>query len=367
MAEPVYRVLQIVAAMNRGGTETMLMNHYRALDRTKVQFDFLVHYQAEGAYEKEIIAMGGRIFRAPSIRPWSYYQYFKWLSKFFENYHQDYIAVHGHIQENSGFALYYAKKYGINYRLMSSHIAPMHIDYKFLFRQFAQIYCRRSATVRLACGVDAGKHLYGNKDFMVMRNAIDTGRFIFNSQRRKCLRNEIGVNDDEILIGHVGRFNPQKNHTFIIKVISEAIKQNNKVKLALVGTGYLLDDIKTAVATNGIDDHVLFLGSRSDVNELLQAFDVFFMPSLYEGLPVSVIEAQSAGLPCVLSDTIDKDCDVTGNVKFLSLSQPISDWCVAITESARTPRENTQDMILQAGYDVHENLKFLLPLYGINL
>lgn len=367
MGKAAYRVLQVVAAMNRGGTETMLMNHYRALDRSKVQFDFLVHYQKEGAYDKEIEAMGGRIFRAPSIRPWSYIKYFNWLSKFFDEHHQDFIAVHGHIQENSGFALHYAKKHGIVNRLMSSHIAPMHIDYKYIFRQYAQSFCRRSATVRLACGVDAGKHLYGKSDFMVMRNAIDTDQFIFDPQKRKYLRDKLGVNDNDILIGHVGRFNPQKNHAFIIDVVSEAIKCNKKIRLALVGSGYLLDEIKKSVANHNIEDHVLFLGSRSDVNDLLQTFDVFFMPSRYEGLPVSVIEAQAAGLPCVLSDTIDMDCDVTGNVKFLSLTQPISDWCEAIEESVKRPRENTRDKICQSGYDVHENLKLLLPLYGINL
>lgn len=367
MEKAAYRVLQVVAAMNRGGTETMLMNHYRALDRAKVQFDFLVHYRSQGAYDKEIEAMGGRIFRAPSIRPWSYIQYLNWLSKFFDEHHQDYIAVHGHIQENSGFALHYAKKYGIANRLMSSHIAPMHIDYKFLFRQFAQLFSRRSATVRLACGLDAGKHLYRGKDFIVMHNAIDTDQFIFDPRKRQCLRRELGINGTDILIGHVGRFNPQKNHTFIIDVISEAIRFNNNIRLALVGSGYLLDEIRVYVANHGIEDQVLFLGSRSDVNDLLQAFDVFLMPSLYEGLPVSVIEAQAAGLPCVLSDTIDKDCDVTGNVKFLSLTQPISEWREAIVECAKMPRENTRDKIRQSGYDVHENLKLLLPLYGINL
>lgn len=366
MGKQPYRVLQVVAVMDRGGTETMLMNHYRALDKTKVQFDFLVHYPKRGAYENEIEAMGGLIFRAPAIRPWSYPTYFKWLSTFFKNHASDYIAVHAHIQENSGFALYYAKKHGIIHRLMTSHTAPKSIDYKILFRRFANIYSKKNVTDRLACGIAAGKYLYGKKDFKIVRNAINTEAFAFNEGIRNRKRKELGIADNEILIGHVGRFDTPKNQTYIVRIIENYIKNNNTdIKAALVGTGTLQPQIKQQALDLGISDNILFLGSRSDVNELLQAFDIFLMPSIYEGLPVSVIEAQTAGLPCILSDTIDKDCDITGNVSFLSLNQPLDDWCDAINKAAAITRADTTDIIAQAGYDVHNNLNVLLPLYGI--
>lgn len=366
MGNPQYRVLHIVAIMNRGGTETMLMNHYRALDKSKIQFDFLVHTKCAGAYDQEILSNGGKIFHAPAIRPWSYIQYFKWLSSFFEEHGQDYIAVHSHIQENSGFALYYAHKKGIAHRLMTSHIAPHNIDYKFLFRCFANIYAKKNVTDRLACGVDAGKHLYGKREFMVMHNAIETESFVFSNDIRGLKRRDLGVYNDDLLIGHVGRFNPQKNHKFLIHILANAIEHNKKIKAVFVGEGSLKDEIIKLAYDLGIADHISFLGSRSDVNELLQAFDVFLMPSLYEGLPVSVIEAQAAGLPCVLSDAIDKACDITGNVQFLSLNQPIDDWCRAIERASHIHRKDMMNEIIKAGYDVHDNLKKLLPLYGID-
>lgn len=367
MGKQPFRVLQVVAIMNRGGTETMLMNHYRALNKANVQFDFLVHTQQEGAYDKEIMEMGGRIFHAPSIRPWNYLKYFRWLSSFFSKYSNDFIAIHAHIQENSGFALYYARKNNILHRLMTSHIAPLQIDYKFFFRKFANVFAKKTVTDRLACGIAAGKHLYGKREFKVMHNAIDTESFIFNNSLRIRKREELAIKNDEILIGHVGRFNPQKNHKFIIEVLSKAISQNPNIKAVLVGDGYLQPEIQQLVFNFGLSGKISFLGNRSDVNLLLQAFDVFLMPSLYEGLPVSVIEAQAAGLPCVLSNTIDKDCDITGNIQFLSLSQPIEEWCSAIDQASRTPRRDTRADIVKAGYDVKENLKILLPLYGINV
>lgn len=365
MKDTQYRVLQVVAGMNRGGTETMLMNHYRALDKTKVQFDFLVHTDKECAYDAEILSMGGRIFHALPIRPWTYLKYFKWLDKFFSEHHDEFSAIHGHIQENSGFALHYAKKYGVKNRLMSSHIAPKTLDYKFIFREFARLYFRNSATTYLACGEDAGRHLYKGAPFKVMKNAIDSSLFSFNPKIRNDIRKQLGIKESECLLGHVGRFNPQKNHSFIISVFNEFVTHNKNYKLAFVGDGYLIKDIQEAVDKYAINDNVLFLGSRSDVYSLLQAFDVFFMPSLYEGLPVSVIEAQAAGLPCVLSDTIDAQCDITGNIRFIPLNAPLDVWTGALLEASKYQRHDCQQEIINAGYDVKSNLKFLLPLYGI--
>jgi len=365
MGNPQYRVLQVVAGMNRGGTETMLMNHYRALDREKVQFDFLVHTDKECAYDKEIESLGGRIYHAMPIRPWRYLQYFRWLNNFFAEHAHEFIAVHGHIQENTGFALHYAKKYGIANRLMSSHTAPKTLDYKFIFREFARFYFQRSATTYLACGVDAGKYLYRGHEFIVMKNAIESDKFKFNQEKRLEVRRKLGISDSESVIGHVGRFGPEKNHTFIIDLFKEFYKVNHHAKLVLVGDGCLINRIKKQVADEHIENNVLFLGLRSDIYDLLQAFDVYLMPSLYEGLPVSVIEAQAAGLPCVLSTTVDDECDVTGNVSFISLDAPKSIWIKAIMDNLSRQRVDCQQSVIKAGYDVNNNLKTLLPLYGI--
>lgn len=365
MEKHQYRVLQVVGIMNRGGTENMIMNYYRAIDHSKLQFDFIVHKNEKGAFDDEIEALGGRIFRAPAIRPWSYVKYFKWLNSFFSEYAADFIAIHAHIQENSGFSLYFAKKHGIKNRIMTSHTAPQKKDYKFIFREFARPFFKRSVTMKLACGGKAGKYLYRSNDFIILPNAIDISRFSFNQEIRGKIRNKLGFGKDQIVIGHVGRFDRAKNHKFIIDVFDYCLKKNNNVILLLVGDGYLRDSMKKYSEQLNISENVLFTGGCSNVNEILQAMDVFFMPSLYEGLPVSVIEAQASGLHCVLSDTIDRSTDITGNVKFLSLNQPIAEWSNEIMKMAKNPRINTEQKIRKAGFDTKNNLNQLQSIYGI--
>ena len=350
--------------MNRGGAETMVMNHYRAMDRSKIQFDFLVHRQERGDYDDEIEKLGGRIFRAMPIRPWSYPVYFRWLNKFFREHEGEFIAVHGHIQENSGFALRFAKKNGIKNLVASSHIADVGIDYKYVFRKFGKIWTNKYATIRTACGKEAGKFLYGRRDFHLLNNAIDTSLYKFNPKIRKCKREEFGIPEKAFVIGNVARFCPQKNHNFIIRIFAEVLKTKPAAILILIGEGPLKPAIKRLVRLYGAESNVIFAGLRSDVHEILQTFDVFLMPSLFEGLPVSVIEAQAAGLPCIISDTIDMETDITGKVQFLSLKTPITTWAKTIIAS---PTDNRNcDMVSLKPYDVHENINRLINYYFHN-
>lgn len=366
MAKQPFRILQIVTKMNRGGAETMIMNHYRSLPKDIAQFDFLTHRDEAGDYDDEIRNLGGRIFSAPAIRPWTYISYFRWLDDFFREHASEYIAVHGHIQENSGFAMYFAKKYGIKNRISSSHIADLGIDYKYIFRKFGAIWTNKYATLKLACGNDAGKFLYGKSQFQILKNAIDTDSFLFNPNIRAQKRSELSIPDDYIVIGNVARFSPQKNHNFMIHVFKKFHESNPNSVLVLVGEGNLMSDIKDLANKLDISGSILFLGLRSDIPQLLQAFDVFFMPSLFEGLPVSVIEAQASGLPCVLSDTIDKECDITGRVNFVSLESPISEWVRILEAEVPHKRKNCRKEIIEAGYDVNTNLKQLLHIYGVD-
>lgn len=364
MEKQPYRILQVVTIMNRGGAEAMVMNHYRAIDRSKVQFDFLVNREERGAYDDEIEDMGGRIFRSPAIRPWTYFSYFRWLDGFFKKHAIEFKAVHAHLQENSGFALHYAKKYGIANRLATSHIA-MPMDYKYPFRKFADYFLQRSVSMRLACGKDAGAHMYGARPFEVLPNAINTDVFAFDLDMRIKKRKELGIEDNSILIGHVGRFCIQKNHKFVVKLFAEYLKRFPQAYLVLVGVGPLKESIQRLVKSLNIVERVKFLCLRDDVAELMQAFDVFFMPSRFEGLPVSVIEAQAAGLSCVISDTIDHTVDVTGNVEFVSFVDPDDVWIDAIYRAASAERKDTSKKIIASGYDVKQNTLRLLNLYGI--
>lgn len=366
MEKQPYRILQVVTIMNRGGIETMIMNHYRTIDRSKYQFDFLVHRQERGDYDDEIEHLGGKIYRAFPIRPWRYPQYFKWLNIFFK-WNNSYIAIHSHIQENSGLVFKIAKKYNLNNLIANSHIATFGVDYKYLFRLYGKILTNKYSTTKLACGVEAGKFLYGNKaGFTILKNAIKSEEFCYNLKKREDVRKQLGIND-KFVIGNISRFCSQKNHAFIIDIFEQIIKINASAKLLLIGDGPLKAEIIEQVKIKSLSENVIFLGIRSDIPELLQAIDVILFPSLFEGLPVSIIESQAAGLPCVLSDTIDFETAITKNVEFHSLNAPISEWVNAILEKQNFQRSDTSQEIINAGYDVNHNTLYLLKIYENNI
>ena len=352
--------------MGRGGAETMIMNYYRALNRDEFQFDFLVHRKERAEYDDEIESMGGNIFRTMPIRPGNYIKYFHFLDNFFKEHAKDYVAVHCHIQENSGFIAKYAAKYGIKNRLCTSHIADLGIDYKFPFRLFGKCVGHNYITHRLACGQRAGKYMYGKKSFIIFPNAIDTQRFIFNKDEYNKFRKQKGWEND-FVIGNVSRFYKQKNHTFIIDIFYELKKIKPNSRLVLVGDGLLLTEIKEKVHSLHLEDSVCFEGSQSDVPKYLKTMDVLLFPSLFEGLPVSIIEAQASGLKCFLSDTIDRDVDVTGDIIFTSLDKTAKDWAQVILQNSKYERRNNYNKIVTAGYDVFTNVNKLLSLYTQNI
>lgn len=360
MQQP-FRVLQVVMIMNRGGIETMIMNHYRKIDRTIIQFDFLVHREERGDYDDEIESLGGKIYRLLPIRPWSYIKYFHALDKFFEEHHH-YLAVHAHIQDNCGFAFKYARKFGIEKCIAHSHTAPVSTDYKYVFRLFGSHVTKKYTTHRLACGTDAGKYMFENADFTILKNAIDIDNFSFNEAIRRRKREELHL-EEKFVIGHVGRFDAAKNQSFLIEILREVLPLCNNIHLLLVGTGSMLNAVKETVRRFGLENNVTFLGVRNDVNQLLQAMDVFVFPSTFEGLPVSVIEAQASGLPCVLSDVIDKEVKITDNVSFLNLKEPIQHWLDEVLKLKTFIRDDVQNQIRNAGYSIDENVQKLCSLY----
>lgn len=356
------KILQVMTIMNRGGAETMVMSYYRALDKSRYQFDFLVHRQERGAYEDEIERMGGRIIRAMPIRPGNYFRYFKFLDDFFREHADEYIAIHAHIQENSGFAFKYAAKYGIRNRLSTSHIAGVSYDLKYPFRLYAQMYLKKYVTVRLSCGKDAGRAMYGRKPFIVMQNAVDTAAFAFNKETSIEVRKEFGLGNS-LVIGNTSRVCHRKNHLFMVEILAEMLKIRPDTKMVFLGENSEKNMLTSVIDRYNLQDHILFLGARGDVNRIVQAYDVFLFPSLREGLPVAVVEAQAAGLQCFLSDTIDRQTDITGDVTFLSLSLSAAQWAELILAGVPYPRHDNCKKLIDAGYDVHHNIERLLSLY----
>ena len=358
MSQPL-RVLHIVTYMGRGGLETMIMNYYRNIDRSKVQFDFLVHRDFKADYDDEIESLGGKIFRISQLNPFSIY-YYKELNKFFSE--NRYKIVHCHLDCMSAIPLSVAKKYDIPVRIAHSHTSYQDKNFKFIIKVFAKKFIHKYATKLFACSEIAGKWMFGNYNFQILNNAIDTKKYIFNENIQSKIKNQFYLNDN-FIIGHIGRFNPPKNHDFLIDIFYEVYKSDNTAKLVLVGSGDLQKFIENKVEKYGLKDTVLFLGARDDVHEILQAFDVFVFPSLYEGFPVTSVEAQTAGLPCVLSNAITKDCEITDNVKFLSLNDTPKKWADEILKFKDYKKVSCSEKILKAGYDIIENSKWLENYY----
>ena len=330
------RVLQVVTHMDRGGLETMLMNYYRHMDREKVQFDFLAHRQERAAYDDEIEALGGKIYRLPRLVPWSK-SYLTVLDRFFAD-HPEYKVVHVHQDCLSSVILKAAEKHGVPVRIAHSHSANQDKNLKYPLKLWYKRDIPKYATNLFACGRDAGDWMFGGAPYQIVNNAIDVSAYTYSPIKRLEMRREMGL-ADELAIGHVGRFNQLK-------------KEPNAV-LLLVGGGEDMPKMQAKAQELGIADHVRFLGVRSDVADLMQAMDVFAFPSLYEGLPVTMVEAQAAGLPCIISDKVPSECILTeGLVDVLPLSAGAEAWVDAILEKRNTPRTDHSAEIAAHGFDI---------------
>lgn len=322
------RVAQVVGKMVGGGVESVVMNYYRHIDRSKVQFDFLVDEDSTYVPEEEITALGGRVFRIPPYQhPIRYRRELICLMR-----EQQWPIVHSNINTLSVFPLSAAKKVGVPIRIAHSHSTMGKGEFaknamKLMLRPFANVY----PTVRFACSHYAGEWLFGkNADFTVIPNGIELDKFQFDPVIRQETRKELGIADDTFLIGHVGRFMPQKNQAFLVDVLADLLPKRSNTMLAFVGDGPDRPAVQQHAVELGIADYVLFLGQRSDVNRLYQAFDVFCLPSLYEGLGMVAVEAQVAGLPCLLGDAVPLEADVTTQSHFLQIAD-VKPWSEALS------------------------------------
>lgn len=355
------RILQCVNDMHRAGLETMLMNYYRQLDKSQIQFDFLTHRPWRGDYDDEIESMGGKVYYAPRLYPWNIPSYNRWMKQFFAE-HPEYTIVHSHIDTMSYLPLRAAKKAGVKYRIAHSHNTALDKDYKYLLKQYYRSKITGVANVYLACGREAGKFLFNDKKFTVVPNAIDASKFYYNPEVRAKKREELGLND-EFVIGHVGRLSYQKNHTFLIDIFEQIHKKDEKAVLLLAGEGEKEQEIKDKVERLGLSSNVRFLGNRSDVNELYQAMDVFLLPSLFEGIPVVGVEAQFAGLQCIFSVNTPDEVAFTDKVKFIELSQSAEKWAEEVINCKGAERKTDEEMLMKSEYNINSGENKLESIY----
>ena len=354
MTRQPIRVLNMFTIMDRGGAETMVMNYYRHIDRTKVQFDFLVHREQRGAYDDEIERMGGRIYRMCPVYPQNFSRYKRDLRTFFRA-HPEYKIIHSHMSELGYFAFREAERQGVPVRICHAHNAPHGFDAKMIIRTYFKKRMMPYLTHLFMCGEESGKWLYGEKNktrFIMLNNAIDAAVYSFDASKREEMRRQLGLTD-ELVVGHVGRFNPQKNHAFLLDIFAALLKKEPNAVLLLVGGGEGMPKIQAKAQELGIAEHVRFLGVRSDVADLMQTMDVFVFPSLYEGLPVTMVEAQASDLPCIISDKVPPECILTdGLVNIMPLSANPEAWAEKILSMRAVPRTDRHEEIAAHGFDI---------------
>ncbi len=316
----IARVLYVNGGlMNRGGVESYMMNYYRHFDRTRLQVDFMVHQAGGyGYYDEEILSLGGRIIALPqkSRHP---LQYARRLRE--ELSRGTYRVVHTHMDAMGAWPLKVAGECGVPVRIAHSH-NTRHLTanpLKVRLLEYARRHVNRYATHRMACSRMAGEWLFGPEPFTVVPNAIEVERFVFDARARAEVRAEYGIGEGDFLIGHVGRFDRQKNHAFMIDFFARVHASHPRARLLLVGGGELQPEAMRQVERLGLEGAVVMAGVRSDAWRLYSAFDLFVLPSLFEGLSVAAVEAQANGLPCLLSDQMTQETRLTPHAWFLPL------------------------------------------------
>ncbi len=360
------RVAHIVGKWLGGGVEAVIMNYYRHIDKSKIQFDFLCDSDSTNIPYAEIEKLGGRVILIPPYQ--KVIKYHKELKRIFKE--NNYKIVHSHINTLSVFPLYAAKKVKVPIRIAHSHSTTNKKEWKKnLLKQVLRPFSKVFANYYFACSEYAGRWLFGDKEFdkgnvYVLNNAIDIDKYKYNEKIREEVRKELKIDKDTTVIGHIGRFVKQKNHSFLIDIFNEYHKLNNNSILLLAGQGPLKEEIEEKVKNLNLENNVMFLGQREDANKLYQAFDLFLLPSLYEGLPVVGVEAQASGLLCFLSDEMTKETKVLDSTIFMSLNDTSESWANVINKNVKNfKRKDTTNILTEKGFNINKEADKLVNKY----
>lgn len=384
MGEAV-RVLHVLGNTNLGGAESRIMDLYRHTDRNRVQFDFLVHSGEEGFFEKEIRELGGRIFRVPRFRIYNYFSYRKALKEFFQKHHE-FALVQGHMTSTAAIYLPIAKKAGVKKTAAHARSAGVDKGLKGTMTRFFRRNLADKADYLFTCSELAGISVYGEKAVregktIFIPNAIDCAGFTFDPEKRKKMREELGLTD-ALIIGHVGRFHYAKNHEYLLRVFAELCRMSagaggstaetgadQKYHLILLGEGPLMEDTRKLAEELGVADRVHFLGNHKNIADYYQAMDYFVYPSRYEGMPGTIVEAQASGLPCLMSDTICREVIATELVETMSIEEEPKAWAEVLQQridalvSKQENREKYAAKMAAAGFDVQAQAERMMRFY----
>ena len=364
MCDKPIRVLQVMGIVESGGVEAVIMNYYRNIDKSKVQFDFVMHKGSNRKYIEDIKAMGGKVYEVtPYSNPISFVKDVYAIIK-----RENYKIVHSNMNALSVFPLFAAYLAGVPVRILHNHSTdtkaePLRTFIKNLLKPFAKMFANKWC----ACSKLAGEWMYGQDAVedgcvTVINNGIDLNKFTYKHKRRNKLREELMLKDN-FVVGHFGRFMKQKNHEFLIDVFAELAKENPTAKLFLIGDGPLRESIENKVSQLNLTDKVIFAGVRSDVADLYNAMDVFVLPSFYEGLPVVGVEVQANGLPFICSKNVTKEILITDRVELLALNKGKKIWSNAVSKYIGRIRKKADQDMSNSGFDIRIEAERLLKFY----
>lgn len=365
MEEPI-RILHVLGGVSLGGAESRIMDLYRCIDREKIQFDFLVHQNKPGYYEEEIKMLGGRLYRVPRFRLLNISEYRKALKKFFGEHHE-FRAVHGHMTSTAAIYLPIARSFGIPVTIAHARSAGVDKGVKGAATRLLRLPLRKKSGYMFACSEPAAEAVFGKKNALagnvkIVPNAIDAAAFRFDREIRAKMRKELSL-EGKFVVGHVGRFHYAKNHEYLLEVFAELVKRQDNALLLLLGEGERMEEMKQKAASLGILEKVRFCGNQKETWNYYQAMDFFVFPSRFEGLPGTVIEAQSAGLRCLISDTVTKECIVTELAVSRSLADSPAGWAEYVLANRDYERTDRYGQIRAAGFDVREQAKWYERFY----
>ena len=398
-------VLVLITVMDRAGAETMLMNYLRSINRDKIQMDFLINRKERADYENEIEQLGSKVYHMCPLYPGRFGKYKREFRKFLTE-HPEYRIIHSNLEERSYFALRIAGEMGIPVRIAHAHSAPKGHDLKMFARLYFRKRLQKYCTHKMACGEKAARWLFGddvhivsmkeyicnkanlgNNIAIIMRNAIDTRKFAYTETVRTAERRKLKVNDGTLVIGHIGRFTREKNQSFLIDAFLNVNNRYKNSTLLLIGGGTPKEELKykeeiqRKVKELGLTTKVKFLGVRDDIHEIMQAMDIFVMPSISEGFPVTLVEAQALGLKCLVSDGVSYEVNMTEEIQYKSLEDGPEEWAnkiisftgvksgdgenkvFTVTDEDSTKRMQMNQKVSAAGYDIMANTELLENLY----
>lgn len=352
-------VVFTTAFVPTGGLTTVMMNYYRVLDKRKLRIDFACTNNPPNELLEEIQLQGSTYFKLPKRK--NVFNYFRKLKNLAKGY--DVIHVHGN-SSTSVIELFAAKLACVKKRIVHNHNSQTGHP---VVNKLLQPFFEKSYTHAVACSLLAGNWLFGKDCFLVLKNAIDVERFRFKKDFRDSIRQELNIPQHDVVLGHIGKFVEAKNHLFLIKIFSKYLEKHPDSTLLLVGDGPYREKIEREIKENGIEQKVVLAGLRTDTPQLLSAMDCFVFPSLWEGLPLSVLEAQASGLPCYLSANITKEVGVAANVQFIELEKSVDFWAETLKPVVYSNREEECEKnkiaLSLAGYNIVQESQSLLNIY----